>query len=85
MEVHLPGASAERVRAYAERGILHSDPSSDRWRAHDLNSRAVTLLTKLEEHGFLPFHVDFLRSAPKCCHAEMSFFNTRAPLRMMPP
>ena len=73
-----------QVREYAAHGINRSDPGSDQWRGHGLNGRALELLAKLEDAGFLPFHIDLLHGPPKCCHAEMTFFNTRAPERAMP-
>ena len=72
------------MREYAAHGINHSDPASEQWRAHDLNERALALLAKLEAVGFLPFHIDLLHGPPKCCHAELTLFNTRAPVRAMP-
>ena len=84
MEVHVPGSGLAQARAWAAHGIGHTDPTSRRYRGY--NVKALRMLSRLLEHGFVVFHIA-LGGAHRfqCCGAEYTLLNTRAPAQRLQP
>jgi len=79
MEVHVPGRSLAKTRAWAKYGINHTSPMWPELGPR-ANAQALRLLAQLLDLGFVVFHIG-LGGAHRfqCCGAEYSLINTRAP------
>jgi hypothetical protein len=76
------------LESYGARGLLHNSSQfaeSNHPQILSQDLRARELLTKLQLHGFVPFHIHFGETRTSCCAAEYSFYNTRTPAKMLPP